>query len=109
MSDNESPFLLHSLRKTKTVLLAASLTLAGLLIIMLSRWLAKMTLGAWGWLQDVPLAELGGGLVSAGFISPIFEHASQRDQELRFRQIIREEAPAMRDAVVEGFDIHPEA
>ncbi|OLO87514.1 hypothetical protein [Actinomyces naeslundii] len=68
-----------------------------------------MTLGAWGWLQDVSLAELGGGLVSAGFISPIFEHASQRDQELRFRQIIREEAPAMRDAVVEGFDIHPEA
>ena len=26
----------------------------------------------------------------------------------RFRQIIREEAPAMRDAVVEGFAIHPE-
>ena len=108
MSDNESPFLLHSLRKTKTVLLAVSLTLAGLLTIMLSRWLAKMTLGAWGWLQDVPLAELGGGLVSAGLISPIFEHASQRDQERRFRQIIREEAPAMRDAVVEGFAIHPE-
>ena len=108
MSDNESSFLLHSLRKTKTVLLAVSLTLAGLLIIMLSRWLAKMTLGAWGWLQDVPLAELGGGLVSAGLISPIFEYASQRDQERRFRQIIREEAPAMRDAVVEGFAIHPE-
>ena len=108
MSDNESPFLLHSLRKTKTVLLAVSLTLAGLLTIMLSRWLAKMTLGAWGWLQDVPLAELGGGLVSAGLISPIFEHASQRDQERRFRQIIREEAPAMRDAVVEGFAIHPD-
>ena len=108
MSDNESPFLLHSLRKTKTVLLAVSLTLAGLLTIMLSRWLAKMTLGAWGWLQDVPLAELGGGLVSAGLISPIFEYASQRDQERRFRQIIREEAPAMRDAVVEGFAIHPE-
>ena len=108
MSDNESSFLLHSLRKTKTVLLAVSLTLAGLLTIMLSRWLAKMTLGAWGWLQDVPLAELGGGLVSAGLISPIFEYASQRDQERRFRQIIREEAPAMRDAVVEGFAIHPE-
>ena len=108
MSDNESPFLLHSLRKTKTVLLAVSLTLAGLLTIMLSRWLAKTTLGAWGWLQDVPLAELGGGLVSAGLISPIFEYASQRDQERRFRQIIREEAPAMRDAVVEGFAIHPE-
>ena len=108
MSDNESSFLLHSLRKTKTVLLTVSLTLAGLLIIMLSRWLAKMTLGAWGWLQDVPLAELGGGLVSAGLISPIFEYASQRDQERRFRQIIREEAPAMRDAVVEGFAIHPE-
>ena len=108
MSDNESSFLLHSIRKTKTVLLAVSLTLAGLLIIMLSRWLAKMTLGAWGWLQDVPLAELGGGLVSAGLISPIFEYVSQRDQERRFRQIIREEAPAMRDAVVEGFAIHPQ-
>ena len=105
---NESSSLFHSLRKTKTVLLAVSLTLSGLLTIMLSRWLAKMALGAWGWLQDVPLAELGGGLISAGLISPIFKYTFQRDQERRFRQIIREEAPAMRDAVVEGFAIHPE-
>mgnify|MGYP000847212181 CR=1 FL=1 len=42
----ESSSLLHSLRKTKTVLLAVSLTLTGLLTIMLSRWLAKMTLDA---------------------------------------------------------------
>lgn len=79
MLDNEPSSLFHSLRKTKTVLLAVSLTPAGLLIIMLTRWLTKMTLGAWGWLQDVPLAELGGGLVSTGLISPIFEHASQGD------------------------------
>lgn len=37
MLDNESSSLFHSLRKTKTVLLAVSLTPAGLLIIMLSR------------------------------------------------------------------------
>ena len=105
-----SPY--HRLRRLKAVLLAVSLTLAGVLLMMLNAWLAPLQLGDWQWLHALPLGELGGTLFGAGLLSTFFEYTFRRDQEAhtlaRFRQIIREEAPAMRDAVVEGFAIHPE-
>jgi len=80
--------------------------------MMLNAWLTPMQLGDWHWLHALPLGELGGTLFGAGLLSTFFEYTFRRDQEAhtlaRFRQIIREEAPAMRDAVVEGFAIHPE-
>ena len=111
MSDNvPSPH--HRLRRLKAALLAVSFTLAGILLMMLNAWLTPMQLGDWQWVQALPLGELGGTLFGAGLLSTFFEYAFRRDQEahtlVRFRQIIREEAPAMRDAVVEGFAIHPE-
>ena len=111
MSDVEpSPY--HRLRRLKAALLAVSLTLAGILLMMLNAWLSPLQLGDWQWLHALPLGELGGTLFGAGLLSTFFEYAFRRDQEAhtlaRFRQIIREEAPAMRDAVVEGFAIHPE-
>ena len=111
MSDNvPSPH--HRLRRLKAALLAVSLTLAGILLMMLNAWLAPLRLGDWQWLHALPLGELGGTLFGAGLLSTFFEYTFRRDQEAhtlaRFRQIIREEAPAMRDAVVEGFAIHPE-
>lgn len=102
----------HRLRRLKAALLAVSLTLAGILLMMLNAWLAPLRLGDWQWLHALPLGELGGTLFGAGLLSTFFEYTFRRDQEAhtlaRFRQIIREEAPAMRDAVVEGFAIHPE-
>ena len=102
----------HRLRRLKAALLAVSLTLAGILLMMLNAWLAPMRLGSWQWLHALPLGELGGTLFGAGLLSTFFEYTFRRDQEAhtlaRFRQIIREEAPAMRDAVVAGFAIHPE-
>ena len=111
MSDAEpSPY--HRLRRLKAALLVVSLTLAGILLMMLNAWLAPLRLGDWQWLHALPLGELGGTLFGAGLLSTFFEYTFRRDQEAhtlaRFRQIIREEAPAMRDAVVEGFAIHPE-
>ncbi len=111
MSDVEpSPY--HRLRRLKAALLAVSLTLAGILLMMLNAWLAPLQLGEWQWLHALPLGELGGTLFGAGLLSTFFEYTFRRDQEAhtlaRFRRIIREEAPAMRDAVVEGFAIHPE-
>ena len=80
--------------------------------MMLNAWLAPLQLGDWQWLHALPLGELGGTLFGAGLLSTFFEYTFRRDQEAhtlaRFRQIIREEAPAMRDAVVEGFAIHPD-
>ena len=111
MSDVE-PSPHYRLRRLKAALLAVSFTLAGILLMMLNAWLAPMRLGDWQWLHALPLGELGGTLFGAGLLSTFFEYTFRRDQEAhtlaRFRQIIREEAPAMRDAVVEGFAIHPD-
>jgi hypothetical protein avisC_04866 len=101
------PSLYARLRKTKAALLAAALTLAGVLLIMLNGWLAGLNLGDWAWLHALPLGELGGTLFGAGLLGTLFEYSFRKDQEAattrQFRQIIHDEAPAMRDAVIEGF------
>ena len=111
MSDAEfSPH--HRLCRLQAALLAVSLTLAGILLMMLNAWSTPLQWGDWQWLHALPLGELGGTLFGAGLLSTFFEYTFRRDQEAhtlaRFRQIIREEAPAMRDPVVEGFAIHLE-
>ena len=97
MSDS-APSPLHRLRRLKAALLAVSFTLAGILLMMLNAWLAPLQLGSWQWLHALPLGELGGTLFGAGLLSTFFEYTFRRDQEAhtlaRFRQIIREEAPA---------------
>ena len=104
--------LTKRLRKTKAFLLATSLTLAGILLIMLNGWMSNLNLGVWDWLHALPIGELGGTLFGAGLLSTLSEYTFRKDQEEatveQFRQIIHEQAPAMRDAVIEGFAIHPE-
>ena len=107
MSANHHPSLHHRLLKAKAALLVVSFTLAGILLMMLNAWLAPLQLGDWQWLHALPLGELGGTLFGAWLLSTFFEYAFRRDQERavteRFRQTIREEAPALRDAVIEAF------
>ena len=107
MSTNHSPSLHHRLRRFKAALLAVSFTLAGVLLMMLNAWLTPLQLGDWQWLHALPLGELGGTLFGAGLLSTFFEYTFRRDQERavteRFRQTIRDEAPALRDAVIEAF------
>ena len=107
MPANHHPSLHHRLRKAKAALLAVSFTLAGILLMMLNAWLAPLRLGDWQWLHALPLGELGGTLFGAGLLSTFFEYTFRRDQERavteRFRQTIREEAPALRDAVIDAF------
>lgn len=104
--------LSHRLRKTKAAFLATALTLAGILLIMLNGWLSGLNLGDWSWLHALPLGELGGTLFGAGLLGTLFEYSFRKDQEAattrQFRQIIHDEAPTMRDAVIEGFAIRPE-
>ena len=101
------PSLHARLRKTKAAFLATALTLAGVLLIMLNGWLSSLNLGDWAWLHALPLGELGGTLFGAGLLGTLFEYSFRKDQEAattrQFRQIIQDEAPAMRDAVIEGF------
>lgn len=112
MTRKNPPSTLHRLRQTKAALLAVALTLLGILLIMLNGWVTPMDLGSWNWLHALPIGELGGTFFGAGLLSTLFEYTFSRDQEEsmveRFRSIIREQAPAMRDAVIEGFAIHPE-
>ena len=100
-----SPY--HRLRRLKAALLAVSFTLAGILLMMLNAWLSPLQLESWQWLHALPLGELGGTLFGAGLLSTFFEYTFRRDQERtvteRFRQTIREEAPTLRDAVIEAF------
>ena len=104
---NINPSLHHRLRKAKAALLVVSFTLAGILLMMLNAWLTPLQLGDWQWLHALPLGELGGTLFGAGLLSAFFEYTFRRDQERavteRFRQTIRDEAPALRDAVIEAF------
>lgn len=112
MTRRKTTDLNHRLRKLKAALLAVSLTLAGILLMMLNGWIEHLKLGDWEWLHSIPLGELGGTLFGAGLLSTLFEYSFRKEQEEatveQFRQIIHEQAPAMRDAVVEGFAIHPE-
>ena len=102
-----SSSLAHRLRRAKGALLAVSLTLAGLLLMMLGQWIKQVELGTWAWLAIIPVADIGSTLLVAGMVGTIFDMALRRDQEetvkAQFRQIIHDEAPAMRDAVIEGF------
>lgn len=112
MTRRKTTDLNHRLRKVKAALLAVSLTLAGILLMMLNGWIEHLKFGDWEWLHSIPLGELGGTLFGAGLLSTLFEYTFRKEQEEaaveQFRQIIHEQAPAMRDAVVEGFAIHPE-
>lgn len=107
MSRKETESPIHRLRRAKAALLAVSLTLAGVLILMGNAWLGQINLGAWAWIKAVPLGELGGALLSAGLIGSIVDYSARRDQDeatsRRFRQILSEQAPTIRDAVIEGF------
>lgn len=112
MARNHQSDLAFRLRKTKAALLAVGLTLAGILLIIANGWLAGIELGDWNWLHVLPLGELGGTLFGAGLLGTLFEYSFRKDQEEatveQFRAIIKEQAHAMRDAVIEGFAIHPD-
>ena len=93
--------------RLKTALLAVSFTLAGILLLMFNAWLGGLDLGAWGWLRALPVSEVGGTLLAAGLIGTILDMAVKRDQEAsvraQFRRVLRDEASALRDAVIEAF------
>lgn len=95
------------LLRLKAALLAVSLTLAGILLMMLAGWLDHLDLGSWSWLHSLPLGELGGTLFGAGLLSTLFEYTFRREQEEatveRFHQVIHDEAPALRDSLIQAF------
>ncbi len=91
------------LYRTKAILSCLILVASGTVLLVVARTLSD----AEGWISLVPVGELGGILVGAGVLGVLVDAYLRREQEamdeLRLRQIMSEQAPAMRDAVLEAF------
>jgi hypothetical protein len=102
---------LHRLHQTKLTLLAVILTVAGVALLVGS-YLAE-ELASWTWLTSVPAVEFGAALFTTGLIVVAFEYLDREDAEARamqrFRKVLHEQAPAIRDAVVKGFAFSPDS
>lgn len=96
---------LQRLYRTKLALLATILTAAGLGLLLAERWLRAT--GTMPWLQAWPLTDLGSALFTTGLVVVAFEYVDGQDSEeratARLHRVIQSEAPAIRDAVIDGF------
>jgi hypothetical protein len=96
--------LLTRLYRTKTLLSSVVLVVAGVLLMVIGKRLGS---DPSSWIAWLPWSELGGILIGAGLLSVWLDHFLNREQaaieELRLRTILHEQAPAMRDAVLEAF------
>src|SRR5262245_55109197 len=93
---------LQRLYRTNLVLLAVILTVLGIALLALGQQPDLLNVVPW-----LPLSELGSTLVGSGLIAVAFQYISERDADERanerLRKVLREEAPAIRDAVIDGF------
>lgn len=99
--------LLEDLYKARLQLIAVVLTVIGALLMIAARSVAS------DWLTVVPLDEIGSAMFTTGLLAVAFEYIDRKDGDRRamqrLRSTLREEAPAIRDAVLEGFASSPEA
>ena len=98
------------LYQTKLILLAAVLVFVGLAFLVVDHMLSNA--GSTHWLTALPLSGLGEALFTTGLVVVAFEYVAGRDEEerasARLRRILKSEAPAIRDAVIDGFAFNPE-
>ena len=102
---------LQQLYKTKLVLLAVIAVVMGSALLFVAHWIAAQS--HLHGLHDLPIADIGSALFTSGLVVIFFEYLDKRDAELRamqqLRTVLREEAPAIRDAVVAGFAFAPDS
>ncbi|MFJ5301096.1 hypothetical protein [Streptomyces sp. NPDC088350] len=102
---------LQRLYRTKLALLATVVTVVGVALMVLAHWAAGQV--GWSWFNDLPVLDVGSALFTTGLIAIFFEYIDQADAEVRanqrLRKVLSEEAPAIRDAVVDGFAFAPES
>lgn len=96
---------LERLYKTKLTLIAIIFVVVGLGLIFLARWSAGAA--GWQWLSRFPTLDLGGALFTTGLVAVVFSYVDGQDREVRdterLKRVIATEAPAIRDAVIDGF------
>lgn len=102
---------LQRLYKTKLVLLAVVALVIGSSLLFAAHWVAAQP--ELQGLRDLPIADIGSALFTSGLVVIFFEYLDKQDAELRamqqLRKVLKEEAPAIRDAVVDGFAFAPES
>lgn len=102
--------LLDQLYKTKLRLAGLVTTLLGIALIVVSH--RAETIPVLTWLVGWPTGEVGSALLSAGVIAVIFEYYARKETAARtneqLRHAIRQEAPAIRDVVLDSFAFEPE-
>ncbi|TNC23730.1 hypothetical protein [Amycolatopsis alkalitolerans] len=103
--------LLDQLYKTKLRFAGLLTAVVGVGFLFFSNAVASTP--TFSWLVGWPLNELGTTLLSAGVIAVIFEYYARKEADERatehFRTAIRQEAPAIRDAVLDSFAFNAEA
>jgi hypothetical protein len=102
---------LDQLYKTKLQLIAVLAVVGGIALLMLAHWADSSPLAKW--LSAFPISELGSTLFATGLLAIFFEyvdrkHGDQRTDQ-RIRAAVRQEAPAIRDAVLDSFAFDPTA
>lgn len=101
--------LLDQLYKTKLRFAGLVTALLGVGSLFLSH--AVATTPTLSWLVGWPTNELGTTLLSAGVIAVIFEYYARKEADERtdehLRRAVRQEAPAIRDAVLDSFAFNP--
>ncbi|ARP74289.1 hypothetical protein LK07_20605 [Streptomyces pluripotens] len=102
---------LERLYRTKLALLATVATAVGIALMVLAQWTSRSAAG--DWLTNLPVMDVGSALFTTGLIAIFFEYIDQADAEVRanerLRKVLAEEAPAIRDAVVNGFAFAPDS
>lgn len=102
--------LLHQLYVTKLRLAGLVTAVVGAGLLFVAKYVA--TDPAWSWLLSWPTSELGTTLLSAGVIAVIFEYYARKESEAiaaeRFRKVIHQEAPAIRDVVLDSLAFNPD-
>jgi hypothetical protein len=102
----------RELYRTKMTVLGLIFSISGVALIVLGNWLTHSNLHAWTWLHDIPFSELGATLFGIGVVSTAYDYYTAKDEAEnaihRLRQTLKQEAPVMRDAVIEGFAFEPE-
>jgi hypothetical protein len=101
---------LHRLYRTKLALLATLLLFVGLGLLIFGHWVQHAA--GWQWLTNWPIIDIGSGLFTTGLLGVALQYLDGQDSEVRDTQrlerVLAASAPAMRDAVIEGFAFEPD-
>lgn len=101
--------LLRRIYRLKVTIVALASLAVGISLLVLSRF---VQLEGAEWLRLLPLSELGGTLTAAGLFGIVWDYIDNKDKDARederIRRLLKESAPAFRDAVVRGFSVNAE-